>query len=104
MTQPDENTSIPIVGIGASELEQMRRAQAELQEKSSQLSQLVQLMELSLDAIIVRDANNRIQTWNRGAQDMYGWPADEVMGRPLQELLQTDSVSWRVVNEELDRT
>jgi PAS domain S-box-containing protein len=38
-------------------------------------------------AIIVTDPDGRILVWNRLAESLYGWPAAEVVGRPVGEVL-----------------
>jgi len=40
----------------------------------------------SADAIIILDEEDRIQSWNRGAEDIYGFVAEEVVGRPVEIL------------------
>ena len=62
------------------------------------------LLELSQDAIIIRDAEDRITFWNRGANEMYGWTADEALSRKVNELLGTDPVSWAALTSQLDLT
>ena len=44
---------------------------------------------MAQDAIVIRDLHGRIQTWNRGARDVYGWAADEALGRVITDLLHT---------------
>ena len=41
------------------------------------------LIELAYDAIIVRDPESRIVSWNRGAERLYGWTAAEAVGRSI---------------------
>jgi PAS domain S-box-containing protein len=48
-----------------------------------------QLIELAHDAIIVRDSSSIILYWNRGAQELYGWTAQEAIGQVIHSLLQT---------------
>jgi PAS domain S-box-containing protein len=48
------------------------------------------LLELSGDAILVRDLENRIIFLNPAAQHMYGLSAEEAEGRVSHEVLQTD--------------
>ncbi len=47
------------------------------------------LIELASDAIIVRDPSSTILSWNRGAEQLYGWTAQEAIGTVTHELLQT---------------
>ena len=47
------------------------------------------LLALAHDAVVVRTPAGEIRFWNRGAEETYGWTADEALGRPLQALLRT---------------
>jgi PAS domain S-box-containing protein len=53
------------------------------------LAEQARLLNLTNDAIIVRDHQDRIVYWNRGAEEMYGFPAKEALGKITHELLQT---------------
>jgi PAS domain S-box-containing protein len=48
-----------------------------------------ELLEMSFDPIIVRDAEDRIIYWNQGAERLYGWSKDEALGQRPNALLQT---------------
>ncbi len=48
------------------------------------------LLDLSNDAILVRDASDRITFWNKGARDMYGFSREEAIGRVSHDLLRTE--------------
>jgi PAS domain S-box-containing protein len=41
----------------------------------------------SADAIFSLDADNRIRTWNRTAEEVFGWRAEEIVGKPLAMLV-----------------
>jgi PAS domain S-box-containing protein len=53
------------------------------------LAEQARLLDLTNDAIIVRDPQNRIVYWNRGAKEMYGFSAKEALGKITHKLLQT---------------
>lgn len=41
------------------------------------------------DAVIATDGRMTIQVWNQGAEKIYGWRAEEVLGKPIRSILQT---------------
>ena len=45
------------------------------------------LMASALDAVVGMDAEGLITDWNRRATEMFGWAADEVLGRPMDAVL-----------------
>ena len=53
------------------------------------LASQAELLNLTHDAIIARDLNQRVFFWNRGAEERYGWTSDEVKGEATDSLLQT---------------
>ena len=54
-----------------------------------QLRYQAYLLENVNDAIIASDAEFRLKAWNLAAEEMYGWKAEEVLGRNGVEILQT---------------
>jgi PAS domain S-box-containing protein len=52
-------------------------------------SNLEQLLKNVSDAIIITDSNLHIIGWNKAAEDIYGWKAEEVLGKPEMEFLET---------------
>ncbi len=53
------------------------------------LKRQADLVNLIHDAILVRDMDDEIVFWNRGAENTYGWTRDEAMGKVVHTLLQT---------------
>ena len=45
------------------------------------------LLDLSADGIMTVSPDERITSWNRGAREMFGWTAEEVIGRSFTFLL-----------------
>ena len=54
------------------------------------LSERALLLDLSNDAIFVRDASDRVTYWNKGASELYGYGREEAVGRVTHELLRTE--------------
>src|SRR5579875_2711152 len=51
------------------------------------LRERAELLELASEAIMVRDRGGAIRFWNAGAEALYGWKRDEVLGRDQKQLL-----------------
>ncbi|NHC15112.1 PAS domain S-box protein [Motilibacter deserti] len=56
---------------------------------AAQLAERAQLLDLTQDAVIVRDLEGRIRYWNPAAEQIYGWPASVAMGHDVDRLLAT---------------
>jgi PAS domain S-box-containing protein len=48
---------------------------------------LAAIVESSDDAIVGTDLDDRITSWNRGAERLYGYPASETIGQPFSLLI-----------------
>ena len=59
-------------------------------------ARLAAVVESSADAIVSKDLNGRIRSWNAGAQEIFGYTADEVVDRSINILIPPD----RIVEEE----
>ncbi len=53
------------------------------------LAEQARLLDLSRDAILVRDSQDRITYWNHGAVELYGYSPEEALGRVSHDLLRT---------------
>jgi len=60
---------------------------------AQQLSRYAALVEESHDAIVSTDAAGNIETWNRGAARLYGYTAEEVIGRSFTMLAAPERVA-----------
>ncbi len=59
--------------------------------REHQLREQANLLNLTRDAIIVREADETISFWNAGAERLYGWSAEEVLGNRAQDFAYFDS-------------
>lgn len=66
------------------------RMLAETQAGQARLAEQARLLNLTFDAILVRDSQDRIIYWNRGAEEMYGFGSDEALGKNSHQLLRTE--------------
>jgi PAS domain S-box-containing protein len=74
-----------LVFVGAvTDITERRRAEETLREQAN-------LLNLTRDAIFVRDIDGVITYWNRGAEELYGWTAEQAKGKLARELLKTVS-------------
>jgi len=55
----------------------------ERKRAEERISQQAALLDQAQDAILVRDLEQKILFWNKGAEKIYGWTAEEVVGKPL---------------------
>ena len=53
------------------------------------LGEQAHLLDLVLDAVIVRDMQGVIISWNHGAEKLLGWTSDEALGKHANTLLHT---------------
>jgi PAS domain S-box-containing protein len=70
-------------------LRNKRRQVETLEGQSKVLRDQALLLDLSHDAILVRDLDNRIIFWNNGAEETYGWTRGEALGNIVHSFLKT---------------
>jgi PAS domain S-box-containing protein len=61
----------------------------ERKEAEDALRERAALLDLTRDSVFVRDVNDVITFWNRGAEELYGWTKEEAIGRTSHDLMQT---------------
>jgi len=69
--------------------DELRHARDALQAEVGVRTRQASLLELTHDTIFVRDMDDVITYWNRGAEELYGWTADQAIGQRARELLRT---------------
>ena len=72
------------------------RASSELdrQQVDSRVREQAALLDKAQDAILVRDLEHHITFWNKSAERLYGWTAEEALGRSIAELLYEEPTAF----------
>src|SRR6201996_4193364 len=78
----------------AERTEELRQSEAHHRERA-------ELLELATEAIVVRDLEGHIRFWNAGAEELYGWRREDVLGCDLHQLLRTTFPVSRAETEHL---
>jgi PAS domain S-box-containing protein len=88
-----------IVGIMLSSREITERKLAE-----QQIEYQASLLQNISDAVISEDLEFHIKTWNKAAENMYGWTSEEAIGKSVVELLHNEysGISRNDIIAELD--
>ena len=63
-----------------SDITERKRAEEQIREQAA-------LLDQAQDAILVRDLDHNILFWNKGAEEIYGWSAEEVIGKNVEGLI-----------------
>src|SRR5690606_10798071 len=69
-----------------------RAAEQRLREQAA-------LLDKATDAILVHGLDQRITYWNKAAERIYGWTAEEVLGKHASEILDSPGEPTREVSE-----
>ena len=78
-----------------SDITERKRAEQQIREQAA-------LLDQAQDAILVRDLEQNILFWNKGAEHIYGWIAEEAVGKNAQELLLKEpSAQFQTARQEV---
>jgi diguanylate cyclase (GGDEF)-like protein/PAS domain S-box-containing protein len=72
------------------------RAVSELDRQSADrfIREQASLLNKAQDAIMVRDLDNRVKFWNKGAERLYGWTSEEAVGQSIVNLIYNDNLHF----------
>jgi PAS domain S-box-containing protein len=77
---PGPDGTAEAIGLIASDVTELQRAERDR-------AQLAALVQAAPDAIIARDRDGRIATWNPGAEAIFGLAAQDAIGKPYVDLV-----------------
>ena len=75
----ESDRSLRVLGV-MQDVSERKVAEDKMREQAA-------LLDKTQDAIMVRDLKNCVLYWNQTAERLYGWTAEEAIGRPVHELL-----------------
>ncbi len=64
-----------------------RELEQRVAERTEELKERAELLDLATEAIMVRDPKGIVQFWNVGAEELYGWTREEVIGKDIHAIL-----------------
>ena len=83
----DEQSSQPLKFVGTvQDITERRQAEKEL-------SKLAAIVEFSSDAIFSNDFDGIVTSWNNGAEQLFGYQANEIIGQRVSILFPTERLA-----------
>ena len=82
MVLNEKQEAIRVLGVNIDVTER-KKTEHKIQEQAN-------LLGLASDAIIVRGLDEEIQYWNKSAERLYGWTAEEAIGADFMKIAAED--------------
>ena len=75
-----------VIGV-LQDITERKRTEELLREREARLRELLATIDLA--AVFVRELDGRIRFWSKGCERLYGWSAEDALGRVSHTLLDT---------------
>lgn len=89
-TFPIESSISQVEVAGQTIFTVILRDISERQKDEEATALLAAIVESSADAIIGKDLNSIVTSWNKGAEAMFGFPASEMLGQSITKIIPLD--------------
>jgi len=89
-TLRDDETGVVLeIHAASRDVSQRKYTEQKIREQAA-------LLDVANDAILVQNLDDEILFWNKGAQRIYGWNAEEAVGKDANQLLGKDATAARL--------
>jgi PAS domain S-box-containing protein len=75
------------------DISERKRVEADLRDSEQRLRYVAAIVESSDDAIVSKNLDGIITSWNRGAERIFGYTAEEAVGQPIMIVIPQDRQS-----------
>jgi PAS domain S-box-containing protein len=86
----DRAGSVAFLNPTGIDITERKRIEAELRDSEQRLRFVASIVESSDDAIVSKDLDGIITSWNHGAERVFGYTAEEAVGQPITLVIPQD--------------
>jgi PAS domain S-box-containing protein len=85
-----KNNEIAGIVLVFRDITERKQSEEALRQSNASRLRLAAIIDSADDAIVSKDLNGIVSSWNEGAGRMFGYSADEMLGQPILRLIPED--------------